>query len=823
MTHLARHLLAALLFTASSVASAAPVCVSTVPGLIAALSTFPLLADGDTLTIKLVQGTYAVGNALGGHTNSAYPNSVGLQLLGGYTANCASRTINPFNTVIDGQNQAGGTLSFSLDDDANALVEGITFTRIQGSNTIVPFGAFDIGLDVGTSSVAKYTIRRSRFIANSGPRVVTMSGSQLVFVDNVIADNALSGSGATAFDGQAVYNADTAFVLTNNTIANNAGGAGIHLGTSSLDSSRVSEISDNIVFGNGSTDLKLVDFDTTKSTLFVSSNLYGTASGPALGSSNLVANPKFTNAAAGNYTLAAGSPAINTGAALQQNGFPATDIVGSARITGSLVDRGAFESAIDDRTGFVVTTVADNGSNSTPTPNSLRAAIKAGNAAAGPFKISFAIAGGCPQILNISGTMMDITGDVEIDGSSQSGWSGNTTYGAFDATLCLVMNGSGASTPWAFHVPAAASNARLVVRGLMFAGFSDAAIKIENGKNHRLSGNQFGAVPFTVQNHDAIRVTGAAGGAFIGGFDDTEAVNLIAGSTDVGIYLDNSAGGSVLGNNVIGFQPDGNGNGGNGIGVYAFNSPNNALIANYVAYSTSFGVALAGAGSAGNKLQNNQIGVRGVSGAPAYNGGAGVAIQVGAKDNTIGATLTSDYGGNYVASNGVPGVWVTSSGGSGNRILDNTIDAGTGTGIDLAAAGPTANQAANPSPGPNNLQNYPLLLSASRTSGANGSDQVVGTLASAPSTSYRIDLYYASSCGTGNRGYPFLHLGRGSTTTDANGEGGYAFSAPAPTASAIGYLTVTATDPAGNTSEAGNCVAETLVTPPDKVFSDSFE
>lgn len=823
MTHLARYLLAVLLFAVSPFASAAAVCVSTTAGLIAAINSYPQLANGDTLTIKLQQGTYAIGTALGAQNYNAYPNSVGLQLLGGYTAGCAGRVINPFNTVIDGNNLPNSGLNLLLEFDASALIEGITFTRMQGRTDYERLGALTLRLDTGTGSGAKYTVRRSRFVANSGPYTVYLSGAEVVFVDNLIADNTLVGAGATAFNGEFTHNADTAFVITNNTIANNAGGAGIHLDTQAQDSSRISEVTDNIVYGNGGTDLAFTDFDSTNHALLAFSNLYGTAAGIALGSSNVVANPKFTNAAAGNYALLAGSPAINSGAAIQLNGFPSKDIVGSARITGSLIDRGAYESAIDDRTSFVVTTVADNGSNTSPTPNSLRAAIKAGNAAAGPFKISFAIAGGCPQILNISGTMLDITGDVEIDGTTQSGWSGNTTYGAFDATLCLLMNGSGASTPWAFHVPASATNGRLVVRGLMFAGFADAAIKIENGKNHRLSGNQFGAVPLTVQNHDAIRVTGAAGGAFVGGFDDTEAVNLIAGSTDVGIYLDNAAGGSVLGNNVIGFQPDGIGNGGNGIGVYAFNSPNNTLIANHVVYSTSYGVALAGAGSSGNTLQSNTIGVRLANGSPAYNGNAGVAIQVGAKDNTIGAALTSDYGGNFIAANGVPGVWVTASGGTGNRILDNKIDAGSGTGIDLAAAGPSANQATNPASGPNNLQNYPVLVSATRTSGANGSDAVVGTLASAPNTAYRIDLYYSSSCGTGNRGYPFLHLGRGTTTTDANGQGGYAFSAPAPISYVIGYLTVTATDPAGNTSEAGNCLAETLVTPPDGVFSDSFE
>ena len=49
--------------------------------LASALDSFSSQPDDSTLTIKVVQGTYPVGAALGAHWHSAYPDSVGLQLL----------------------------------------------------------------------------------------------------------------------------------------------------------------------------------------------------------------------------------------------------------------------------------------------------------------------------------------------------------------------------------------------------------------------------------------------------------------------------------------------------------------------------------------------------------------------------------------------------------------------------------------------------------------------------------------------------------------------------------------------------------------------
>ena len=58
---------------------------------------------------------------------------------------------------------------------------------------------------------------------------------------------------------------------------------------------------------------------------------------------NLTANPMFTDAAAGDFTPLAGSPAIDAGAFVDQ---VATDVAGGARPQGAGFDIGAYEFGV---------------------------------------------------------------------------------------------------------------------------------------------------------------------------------------------------------------------------------------------------------------------------------------------------------------------------------------------------------------------------------------------------------------------------------------------------------------------------------------------
>jgi len=795
-------------------------CVDSVAELVAAVEMFESQSDGTVYSIKIVQGTYVVGNQLGAGY-STFPRSVGLSIKGGYNAGCTSRSMNPANTVIDGNNQTGSAISFSTEDDANLYIEGITFTRLVGGNQ----PAFSVSSDLDTTELARHSIRHCRFIRSSGSSIVFMSSPEMRFINNLVANNLPNGFTPTAVNLRYAYDAYSGVIATNNTIVTNAGAGLTVADYDEQPSVRVTEITNNILWDNA-VDLNLAEFNNLLNPIFVEGNNYEDFAGAFVpSSSNVTSNPLFINMAASNYGLSPGSPAINAGFLFQSLGYPTKDLGGDERIIGTQIDRGAYESLMDDRVSFVVTTVGDNGNNTTPLAGSLRAAIKAANAAAGPYRISFAIAGACPRIIQMNTTMLDVTGDVTIDARTQPGWSPNTFFGRSDANLCIALNGSGA-TAHAFRVPASAgNNARLAVFGMMFAGFTDAALRIENGHDHRIAGDQFGAVPFTANNGAAVRVTGASGGAFIGGYDDPALMNLIAGSTVAGIYLDNTSGGSTIANNIIGYQIDGTSPGPNEIGVFVFNSPGNHLQYNFIGYNESTGITVSGAASQANEIQYNGIGSDWTGGIPG-NLGAGVAIVFGARNNTVGAPITSSFGGNTITRNTGPGVWISPSGGIGNRVLANTFVDNDNVDIDLASAGPTANQASNPGSGPNRLQNFPALSSALRSSGSNQTLTVTGTLHSAPSNSYRVDIYLGdcdpSAPGRGTGSY---WVGWLNASTDAQGNAGFTktYDLPSWLSTNLGAASATATSATGDTSEFGACLALGSGNLPIPLFKHGFE
>ncbi len=138
---------------------------------------------------------------------------------------------------------------------------------------------------------------------------------------------------------------------------------------------------------------------------------------------------------------------------------------------------------------------------------------------------------------------------------------------------------------------------------------------------------------------------------------------------------------------------------------------------------------------------------------------------------------------------------VTDTPTTGNSIRFNEIYSNGGLGIDLGDSGVQVNHAGATS-GPNNLQNYPLITGATP-----GSTTVIqGVLDSLPSTTYTLDFYANSKPDITFYGPGQRYLGSLSITT--NGSGTVAFSASLSATTAAGdWVTATATDPSGDTSE----------------------
>ena len=219
------------------------------------------------------------------------------------------------------------------------------------------------------------------------------------------------------------------------------------------------------------------------------------------------------------------------------------------------------------------------------------------------------------------------------------------------------------------------------------------------------------------------------------------------------------------------------------------------LSANVLGSNLAAGVRL---GTSGNTLVGNTIG-----GFGGGNEGAGVLLGTGAAANTIGGTVDGE--GNQIQGNAA-GVVLEAAAGNGNRILGNAIggnDGGTdGLGIDLNADGITANDNPDVATGANTSLNFPVL---SNVTSDDASTTVAGALDARAGTLYRIEFFGVPQCDQSGNGEGDSFLGTANVTT--NGSGHAAINTVLPDPLTDRFVTATATDPAGNTSEFSPCQA----------------
>jgi hypothetical protein len=132
-------------------------------------------------------------------------------------------------------------------------------------------------------------------------------------------------------------------------------------------------------------------------------------------------------------------------------------------------------------------------------------------------------------------------------------------------------------------------------------------------------------------------------------------------------------------------------------------------------------------------------------------------------------------------------------------VLGNSIFSNLGRGITIGIGGFfPANDPGDADTGPNNLQNFPVITSAS--SSAAGTT-IHGTFNSTPSTNGFLLQFFASpTVGPAGHGQGQTFLGATTVNTDEDGDAQFTLFFPAEVA--VGQLiTATATDPGNNTSE----------------------
>jgi hypothetical protein len=213
-----------------------------------------------------------------------------------------------------------------------------------------------------------------------------------------------------------------------------------------------------------------------------------------------------------------------------------------------------------------------------------------------------------------------------------------------------------------------------------------------------------------------------------------------------------------------------------------------------------FGVAMVG--------DSNQV----IASAFAGNGAGGVRIN--GSGNMIGG---GPLNGNRFEDNTGPGVVIES--GTGNAILFNTFAGNTGSAIDLGGDGLTANDPDDADAGPNGLQNFPELENVQVS---DNNLTIEGTLRSTPNSLFTLQFFANDTCSATGGREAMVFLASGEVATDANGEGSFSI-ATGDTSAASRFITATATDANGNTSEFSACFGfvtgvangETLLKLPD--------
>jgi IPT/TIG domain/S-layer homology domain len=366
-----------------------------------------------------------------------------------------------------------------------------------------------------------------------------------------------------------------------------------------------------------------------------------------------------------------------------------------------------------------------------------------------------------------------------------------------------ILVDSGATNVTVGGEPAAARN---VIAACALAGVAFGSSFDDGGSGHLVEGSFIGtnaAGTAALPNGSGVGLSYGVSNTTIGDPGGSFGRNLISGNAGRGVGISNGLGspdvtnnvveGNYIGTDVTGQVPLGNGS--FGVGVYGLSNTVGGTLPwspNVIADNGGGGIDIESGN--GTVVEANFIGTDLSGTIPLGNHGPGIGIAAG------NVTVGGIGHGNQIAYNTGPngdGVLVYS--GTGDTIRGNSIHDNAAIGIDLGGDGTTANDLCDVDSGANNLQNFPVI--ASITYGAE-TTTVTGLLNSAANTTFQIDFYQNPVCSNFPRDFlqGQIYLGTIEVTTDASCKAPFTTSA-LPGVTAGSRISMTATDPSGNTSE----------------------
>jgi hypothetical protein len=451
----------------------------------------------------------------------------------------------------------------------------------------------------------------------------------------------------------------------------------------------------------------------------------------------------------------------------------------------------------------------------------LRAAIEEANDTAGADTIDFDIStGGAVKIISPASALPSITDTVTIDGYTQSGASPNTLATGNDADLRVQLDGSGAGSGVVGLVIEATDT---TIKGLVIRRFDDYGIQLLTlgDAGNKVEGNFIGV------NRDGITDLGNSDGVFLQGDSNTiggtqpAMRNVISGNDGIGVFIGSVASSNRIEGNYIGTTADGTADLGNDYdGVYIADDSNTvggtaAGARNVISGNDGSGIVLSGSVSEENRIEGNYIGTGADGTGNLGNTLDGVTIQNEAELNAVGGTASR--AGNRIAHNGEDGVSIATAS-VGNHVLSNSIFDNDGLGIDLLggtedANGVTANDTDDPDAGPNDLQNFPVIRSATKSSATARTTTILGRLNSDPSQDFVVQCFLTSGAPASAHGEGLRLLDTALASTNVNGNTSFSCDSSLPLLGQRPGQTVSATATnivTGDTSEFSKNKAITI-------------
>jgi len=493
---------------------------------------------------------------------------------------------------------------------------------------------------------------------------------------------------------------------------------------------------------------------------------------------------------------------------------------------------------------YTVTNTNDSGA------GSLHQAMLDANVHIGADTISFNVPGSGVHTIAIATDLPTITDPVVIDGTTQPGYAGNplielstaTGHGLVitggNSTLRgLVLNGTG-------RMILLQTGGGNVVEGCYIGTdatgtvdlANDQGIRILSSNNNRIGGTSpssrnlisgNSAVGLLVESSDGTIIQGnligtditgtvslpngtagislSGNNATIGG-SAAGARNVISGNLGSAVEISYGSG-VVIQGNFIGTDITGTKALGNGMGINDSGGTNVAIggsspgEGNLVSGNNGYGMYLYN-GAADTTVFGNLIGtdvtgtlpLPNITGFASSNSNAG--IQVGGTGPGEANVIAFNTG--YLAYSLPVGALVY-AGSDRISIRGNSIHDNEQLGIALTGQFPTFNDPGDVDTGGNDQQNFPIIRSI--VHGAS-TTEVIGKFNSAASTNYTLDFYANPACTRFPRDFSEgeTYLGSFEITTDAAGHKDFDVTLPVSTVDGA-RITVTATDPLGNTSE----------------------